>query len=87
MKRLVSIEDMSRRDIEKVFFLTEEVKSNPSKYKSVLQGQKFGLIFEKPSMRTWVSFDVGICSMGGGAIYLGPDDIIPIPKIRTCFSC
>jgi ornithine carbamoyltransferase len=35
----------------------------------------FGLIFEKPSTRTWISFDSGIFSLGGGAIYLGPDDI------------
>lgn len=35
----------------------------------------FGLIFEKPSTRTWVSFEVGIQSMGGGTIYLGPEDI------------
>jgi len=35
----------------------------------------FGLIFEKPSTRTWVSFEVGIQSMGGGTVYLGPEDI------------
>jgi ornithine carbamoyltransferase len=35
----------------------------------------FGLIFEKPSTRTWVSFETGIFSLGGSAVYLGPEDI------------
>lgn len=76
MKRyLISITDFSRAEIEKVLKLAIDVKKNPKKYQTKLQGKQFGLIFEKPSTRTWVSFQTGIFSMGGGAVYLGPDDI------------
>lgn len=41
----------------------------------MFRGRSFGLIFEKPSTRTWVSFEAGIFGLGGAAIYLGPQDI------------
>ncbi|MDD5672419.1 MAG: ornithine carbamoyltransferase [Candidatus Omnitrophica bacterium] len=75
MKHLISINDLTRDEIEKILALATELKRNPAKFHSVLQGKKFGLIFEKPSTRTWISFDVGIFSLGGGTIYLGPEDI------------
>ena len=74
-KHLVSIQDFSLAEVQNIFKLAEDLKKNPKKYASKLQGQLFGLIFEKPSTRTWVSFEAGIFSLGGGAIYLGPDDI------------
>ncbi len=72
---LISVADLSREDIEKIFALAEKIKQAPRKYREELGGRMFGLIFEKPSTRTWVSFEVGIQSMGGGTIYLGPEDI------------
>lgn len=75
MKNLISIHDLTRDEILKIFDLAEKVKAGPEKYRNALEGQKFGLIFEKPSTRTWVSFEVGIFSLGAGTIYLGPDDM------------
>ena len=72
---LISIDDLSRQEIEKIFSLAGKLKRSPQSYRDALGGRTFGLIFEKPSTRTWVSFEVGIQSMGGGTVYLGPEDI------------
>jgi ornithine carbamoyltransferase len=74
-KHLISISDLSDDDIEEIFKLTRELKDSPEIYEGTLRGKMFGLIFEKPSTRTWVSFETGIFSLGGGSIYLGPEDI------------
>lgn len=72
---LISVDDFSSAEIEKVLALAGKIKRSPAAYRDALLGKMFGLIFEKPSTRTWVSFEVGIQSMGGGTIYLGPEDI------------
>lgn len=74
-RHFISIDDLSRGEIEKIFSLAKKIKHSPQIYRDSLRGGMFGLIFEKPSTRTWVSFEVGIQSMGGGTIYLGPEDI------------
>lgn len=74
-KHLISIADLTRDDVEKIFNLTGEMKKYPGGYQTALQGKIFGLIFEKPSTRTWVSFTAGIFSLGGQSLYLGPEDI------------
>ena len=74
-RHLISIADLTVQDIEKIFALARRIKKSPEKYRSSLQGKMFGLIFEKPSTRTWISFETGIFSLGGGTIYLGPEDI------------
>ncbi len=72
---LISINDLSSEEIRKLLELAAEVKKRPQDFRNVLEGRMFGFIFEKPSTRTWVSFQAGIFSMGGGVIYLGPEDI------------
>jgi ornithine carbamoyltransferase len=42
---------------------------------NLLAGRQVALLFEKPSLRTRVSFEVGVTSLGGNAIYLGPDEV------------
>ena len=74
-RHLISIDDLSVNEIEKILASAEGIKNSPQSYSDALQGKMFGLMFEKPSTRTWVSFEVGIQSMGGGTIYLGPEDI------------
>ncbi len=75
MKNLISAFDFNRAELETIFNLAEKIKSNPMRFRSLLGGKVLGLIFEKPSTRTWVSFEVGFSTMGGHVIYLGPDDI------------
>jgi ornithine carbamoyltransferase len=74
-KSIISIADLDPKQIQSIFKLAEEVKKFPHRYRGRLEGQMFALIFEKPSTRTWVSFEAGIFSLGGGTLYLGPEDI------------
>ena len=50
--------------------LTAEIKAHPARYASTLRGKFLALIFEKPSLRTRVTFEVGIQSMGGSVVFL-----------------
>src|SRR5689334_17141793 len=75
MKHLLSIEQLSRDEIERILRLTAEVKSNRGKISAQpLAGQTWALIFSKPSTRTRVSFEVGIRELGGESIYLNAAD-------------
>src|SRR5690242_10632163 len=75
MKHLLSIEQLSKADIERILKRTAEIKDNRGKISAQpLAGQTWALIFSKPSTRTRVSFDVGIRELGGETIYLNAAD-------------
>src|SRR5215470_1221010 len=50
--------------------ITSDIKANPGRYAETLRGRFLALIFEKPSLRTRVTFEVGIQSMGGHVVFL-----------------
>ena len=76
MKRdLISIQDLTREEIEHLFDVTAKLKTSSSHMSDHLRGKAVALIFQKPSNRTRVSFEVGIWQMGGKCFYLGPDEI------------
>ncbi len=52
------------------FQLAAEIKVHPDRYRSTLAGRSLVLIFEKPSLRTRVTFEVGISSLGGHSVFL-----------------
>jgi ornithine carbamoyltransferase len=52
------------------FQLAGEIKAHPDAYRTSLSGRSLILIFEKPSLRTRVTFEVGVASMGGHAVFL-----------------
>ncbi|MFP3261454.1 MAG: ornithine carbamoyltransferase [Nitrososphaeria archaeon] len=68
MKDFLSITDLSKEEIKEVWSMTNKLKSNP--YNELLKGKNILLLFEKPSTRTRVSFEVGINQMGGSPIYM-----------------
>jgi len=72
---LLSIQDLDSNIIKKIFDLAFKIKKNPKKFSKKLLGKNFVLIFQKPSSRTRVSFEVGINQLGGNSIYLGNSDI------------
>jgi ornithine carbamoyltransferase len=74
-KDFLSIHDLSLYEYNKLMDLTEEVKKGPKKFKTKLQGKILAMIFEKPSLRTRMTFEVGMLQLGGEAIYLSPTDI------------
>jgi len=73
-KDLVSITDFKRAEILSLFQLVRKLKT-ASKSGSPLKGRVLAMIFEKPSLRTRVTFEAGIFQLGGSGIYLGPNDI------------
>ncbi len=74
-KDLLSIKDLAPEDINNILSLAEKIKKDRSAYAQVLSGKCIGLIFQKPSNRTRVSFEIGMVQLGGYAIYLGPSEL------------
>ena len=72
---LLSIDDLTAGDIERLFRLTASIKRRPRQYRKTLDGKIMALIFEKPSLRTRTTFDVGIKQLGGDSVYLSPQEI------------
>ena len=74
-KDLVSIKDVSKDGIHSLINLALDIKKNPVKYAKAMDKKTLAMIFEKPSLRTRVSFETGMSKMGGHAIYLSKDEI------------
>lgn len=72
---LLSVRSLTRGELLALLELSEAVKQNPSRYAGRLSGKTVALIFEKPSLRTRVSFDVAAHQLGGHAIYLAQQEI------------
>jgi ornithine carbamoyltransferase len=79
MKNLLSIQDLSRDEahflLAEAARLKDELRENPLRQRETLAGKTLALVFEKPSLRTRVSFDVGMYQLGGHALYLSPAEI------------
>ena len=71
----LSLHDITISEMEALLNLGEEVKAHPEAFVMALEGKMAALIFEKPSLRTRVTFEVGFEQMGGHAVYLAPGDI------------
>jgi ornithine carbamoyltransferase len=74
---LVSIADLSREQLEELFTLARRLKADRRNGwpHPLLAGKTLAMIFEKPSLRTRVTFEAGMFQLGGHAIYLAPPDI------------
>jgi len=70
VRHLVADPDLTLDDLKLLFDLSERVKAAPGDYSHVLRGKQLAMIFEKPSLRTRTTFEVGITSLGGFAVYL-----------------
>jgi ornithine carbamoyltransferase len=66
----LSMRDLSREEVLGLFERARHMKAEPLKYSTALTGQTLAMIFEKPSLRTRVSFDVGMTQLGGHALEL-----------------
>ena len=74
-KDLLSISELSGKEIEEIFDLTYKLKKNKARFNKALSGKTLALIFQKPSNRTRVSFQVGMYQLGGNSFYLAPNEI------------
>jgi ornithine carbamoyltransferase len=69
------VADFTSDELELVLELAERMKAAAREEQLVLPGRALGMIFEKPSTRTRVSFEVGIAQLGGHGLYLRADDL------------
>ena len=75
MKRdFIQLADFSSKELLHLLDLTKKIKKQ-KKLLSLLKGKTIGLVFQKPSNRTRVSFEVAVYELGGNCIYLGPAEI------------
>lgn len=76
-RNLVNISDFSKVEINEILNiasqLKNEVKNNIKHHH--LENKTLIMLFEKPSARTRISFETGMCQLGGNAIFLGPNDL------------
>lgn len=70
LKDLISIYDLTPSEVKKVFATAASLKAEPMRYSQALAGCSVALIFEKPSLRTRVTFDLGATQMGASCVYL-----------------
>ncbi|MBL7159399.1 ornithine carbamoyltransferase [Candidatus Microgenomates bacterium] len=78
IRHFLSITDFSAEEIRKVFQISLKLKKEierKGKNKAIFKGKTMAMIFEKPSLRTRISFEIAMTQLGGHAIYLGPNDI------------
>ena len=89
---LLSLFDVTAPDIQQLLKTAAAIKAHPAGYTSCLKGRSVAMVFEKPSLRTRVSFEVGIQQLGGQAIYLDAQMIEPgqresVEDIARNLSC
>lgn len=75
MRKLLTLADLRSAEIDRIFAITEDLKTKYAKglREALLPGRVMALLFEKPSLRTRVSFEAGIINLGGSSLFLGDD--------------
>jgi ornithine carbamoyltransferase len=76
-KDFISLADFGRTDVESMLDDADRLKADLKAGKGArpLVGRTLAMIFEKPSLRTRVTFETGIKQLGGASVYLAPEDI------------
>lgn len=74
MQHLLALKNYSKQQITQILDLASEIKSNKDAFSQSLKGKTLGMIFEKASTRTRVSFEVGMIQLGGSAVFLSSND-------------
>ena len=75
MKNFIDINSFKKKEIDEIISLAKKIKKNPIKYSSSCKDKTLGLIFEKQSLRTRLSFNVGMQKLGGSVLELKSKDI------------
>jgi ornithine carbamoyltransferase len=74
-KDLLSLREVAGADLELVFKLAERMKKRPEEFLGKLKGRSIALLFQKPSVRTRISFQIGISELGGSSVYMSPQEM------------
>ena len=75
LENFISIHDLSLYEFSKILDVAREIKDNSHRFRNKLRGKILAMIFQKPSLRTRMTFEVGMLQLGGEAVYLSPSDI------------
>ncbi|QDF65376.1 ornithine carbamoyltransferase [Shewanella sp. SNU WT4] len=70
MQHLLTLQNLSQQELVQLLTLARTIKADPRAYRHALAGKSVVMLFEKPSLRTRVSFDIGINKLGGHCLYL-----------------
>jgi len=71
LSHFLADDQLNKKQLLDLIDLAIKIKQTPADYSQALAGKSVAMIFEKPSLRTHVSFDIGINKLGGHALYLG----------------
>ena len=74
-RHLISLHDLARDEVQEILTLAARVKKDPAPYASALARKTLAMVFEKPSLRTRVSFETGMTQLGGHAIAIQGSEI------------
>ena len=74
-KDFISIHDLTPYEFHQILDMTDDIKKHPHRFRKSLKNRILAMIFQKPSLRTRMTFEVGMLQLGGEAIYLAPSDI------------
>ena len=75
MKNFIDISDFNIKRLDLIIKKAQQIKKNPKKFETKCKNKTIGMIFQKESTRTRVSFAVGISKLGGNALELNTDSI------------
>ncbi|MFL2520550.1 MAG: ornithine carbamoyltransferase [Alphaproteobacteria bacterium] len=75
MKHFLDINNFSKKKLDEIILLAKKIKKNPKKYSSICKDKTLALIFEKQSLRTRLSFSIGMQKLGGNILELNSKDI------------
>ena len=75
MRHYLSVDDLADEELGQLLDLAADLKTNPSRHATALAGRSIALIFEKPSTRTRVSFEVGIAQLGAQPVVLSTSEL------------
>jgi ornithine carbamoyltransferase len=74
-RHLLSLHDLSLGEAEFLLALGLRVKAHPADFREALKGRTLVTLFQKPSLRTRVTFEVGMSQLGGRALHLSPEEV------------
>lgn len=74
-RHVISLHDLDSAEVDCLIKLALQVKAQPNRFRNALAGKTMAMLFEKPSLRTRVTFEVGIGQLGGRGVYLGPQEV------------
>ena len=75
IKHFIDLDSFTKKELRQILSFAQTIKKNPLKYSSLLKSKSLGLLFEKQSIRTRLSFSIGMQKIGGHVIELNKNDI------------